>query len=236
MSVRPVIEFREVRYSYPGGAEALRGISFAVERGEKVALLGPNGAGKSTLLLHTDGLLLPSAGEVVVDGVPVERKTLMEVRRRVGLVFQDPDDQLFMPTVEEDVAFGPLNMGLQPEEVERRIDSAIRAVGAIGLRKRSPMQLSGGQKRAVALATVLAMRPDILVLDEPTANLDGRTRAALVDLLGRLDCSCIIATHDMEMARRICTRALVVDDGRVVADGPCAEVLARTDVAELLYL
>ncbi len=229
------MEFRQVRYSYEGSREeALRGVDFKIGHGEKVALLGPNGAGKSTLLLHTDGLLLPASGEVVVCGMPVERKTLADVRRRVGMVFQNPDDQLFMPTVEEDVAFGPLNMGLDAGEVEMRISAAMRAVGAEGLRKRSPMQLSGGQKRAVALAAVLAMRPQILVLDEPTANLDGRTRRSLMSVLGRIDSTCIIATHDLAMARALCTRAIVMDEGRVVADGSCAEVIADPMVADLL--
>lgn len=231
----PDMEFRQVRYSYEGSREeALRGVDFKIGHGEKVALLGPNGAGKSTLLLHTDGLLLPASGEVVVCGMPVERKTLADVRRRVGMVFQNPDDQLFMPTVEEDVAFGPLNMGLDAGEVEIRISAAMRAVGAEGLRKRSPMQLSGGQKRAVALAAVLAMRPQILVLDEPTANLDGRTRRSLMSVLGRIDSTCIIATHDLAMARALCTRAIVMDEGRVVADGSCAEVIADPVVADLL--
>jgi len=231
----PDMEFRQVRYSYEGSREeALRGVDFKIGHGEKVALLGPNGAGKSTLLLHTDGLLLPASGEVVVCGMPVERKTLADVRRRVGMVFQNPDDQLFMPTVEEDVAFGPLNMGLDAGEVEMRISAAMRAVGAEGLRKRSPMQLSGGQKRAVALAAVLAMRPQILVLDEPTANLDGRTRRSLMSVLGRIDSTCIIATHDLAMARALCTRAIVMDEGRVVADGSCAEVIADPVVADLL--
>lgn len=232
----PDMEFRQVRYSYEGSREeALRGVDFKIGHGEKVALLGPNGAGKSTLLLHTDGLLLPASGEVVVVcGMPVERKTLADVRRRVGMVFQNPDDQLFMPTVEEDVAFGPLNMGLDAGEVEMRISAAMRAVGAEGLRKRSPMQLSGGQKRAVALAAVLAMRPQILVLDEPTANLDGRTRRSLMSVLGRIDSTCIIATHDLAMARALCTRAIVMDEGRVVADGSCAEVIADPVVADLL--
>lgn len=229
------MEFRQVRYSYEGSREeALRGVDFKIGHGEKVALLGPNGAGKSTLLLHTDGLLLPASGEVVVCGMPVERKTLADVRRRVGMVFQNPDDQLFMPTVEEDVAFGPLNMGLDADEVEIRISAAMRAVGAEGLRKRSPMQLSGGQKRAVALAAVLAMRPQILVLDEPTANLDGRTRRSLMSVLGRIDSTCIMATHDLAVARALCTRAIVMDEGRVVADGSCAEVIADPMVADLL--
>ena len=231
----PDMEFRQVRYSYEGSREeALRGVDFKIGHGEKVALLGPNGAGKSTLLLHTDGLLLPASGEVVVCGMPVERKTLADVRRRVGMVFQKPDDQLFMPTVEEDVAFGPLNMGLDADEVEIRISAAMRAVGAEGLRKRSPMQLSGGQKRAVALAAVLAMRPQILVLDEPTANLDGRTRRSLMSVLGRIDSTCIMATHDLAVARALCTRAIVMDEGRVVADGSCAEVIADPMVADLL--
>ena len=231
----PDMEFRQVRYSYEGSREeALRGVDFKIGHGEKVALLGPNGAGKSTLLLHTDGLLLPASGEVVVCGMPVERKTLADVRRRVGMVFQNPDAQLLKPTVEEDVAFGPLNMGLDAGEVEMRISAAMRAVGAEGLRKRSPMQLSGGQKRAVALAAVLAMRPQILVLDEPTANLDGRTRRSLMSVLGRIDSTCIIATHDLAMARALCTRAIVMDEGRVVADGSCAEVIADPVVADLL--
>ena len=232
------MEFRQVRYSYEGSREeALRGVDFKIGHGEKVALLGPNGAGKSTLLLHTDGLLLPASGEVVVCGMPVERKTLADVRRRVGMVFQNPDDQLFMPTVEEDVAFGPLNMGLDAGEVEMRISAAMRAVGAEGLRKRSPMQLSGGQKRAVALAAVLAMRPQILVLDEPTANLDGRTRRSLMSVLGRIDSTCIIATHDLAMARALCTRAIVMDEGRVVADGSCAEVkIGRASCRERVFI
>ena len=208
----PDIEFRDVRYTYPGGGEALRGLSFRVDRGEKVAILGPNGAGKSTMLLHTNGLLLPSAGEVLAAGVPVERKTLAEVRRSVGMVFQNPDDQLFMPTVEEDVAFGPLNMGLDQDEVERRIDAAMRAVGATGL----------------------SMQPRILVLDEPTANLDGPTRRSLIGTLGTLEATCLIATHDLDMARRICHRAIVVDEGRAVADGPCADVLGSSVLHDIL--
>lgn len=234
MNSHPDIEFRQVRYGYAGGGEALRGISFAVERGTKVALLGPNGAGKSTLLLHTNGLLLASAGEVLVAGLPVESKSLAQVRRRVGMVFQNPDDQLFMPTVEEDVAFGPMNMGLPPDEVESRVAAAMRAVGAEGLRKRSPMQLSGGQKRAVALATVLSMQPDILVLDEPTSNLDGRTRRSLIDTMASLPATCLIATHDLGMARALCDRAIVLDEGRIVADGVCCDITDNMEILSFL--
>ena len=232
----PDIEFRHVHYRYDSTSEALRGISFAVQRGQRVALLGLNGAGKSTLLLHTNGLLLPSEGEVVVCGTPVEPRSLPQVRRSVGMVFQNPDDQLFMPTVEEDVAFGPLNMGLQADEVERRITEAMRAVGAEGLRHRSPMQLSGGQKRAVALATVLSMNPDILVLDEPTANLDGPTRRALITTIGHLRATCIIATHDTDMALQLCSRTIILDDGRIVADGPTTEILSDDSLRDIIGL
>lgn len=228
------IEFRHVRYRYSNGAEVLRGVSFSISHGKKVALLGPNGAGKSTLLLNTNGLLLPSSGEVVVAGIPIEAKTLPEVRRRVGMVFQNPDDQLFMPSVEEDIAFGPINMGLTPEEVEDRVSLAIRAVGADGLRKRSPMQLSGGQKRAVALATVLSMQPDILALDEPTANLDGHTRRAFIATLERLPTTCIIATHDLDMAKALCSDALLIDEGRIVAFAPTKDILANRTLLDII--
>ncbi len=212
------IQFKDVDYSYPGGKKALDGVSFRINHGEKVALLGVNGAGKSTLLLHTNGLLLPQSGEVNIGDVPVGKKTLPIVRQNVGMVFQNPDDQLFMSTVEEDVAFGPANMGLPEEEIRRRVSSALHAVGAEDLANRSPWQLSGGQKRRVAIATVLSMEPNILVLDEPTSNLDWSARRQLIGLLKGFDHTILVATHDLAMVNELCGRILVIDHGRIIAD------------------
>lgn len=230
------IRFSDVHYSYPSGHEALRGVNFLITHGEKVALLGRNGAGKSTLILLTDGLLSASSGEVNIGDVPVTKKTLPLVRQSVGLVFQNPDDQLFMPTVEEDVAFGPLNMGLPAAEVERRIEAALAAVKATDLRSRSPMQLSGGQKRRVAIATVLSMEPSILVLDEPTSNLDFGARNDLIRLLSDFEHTQLIATHDLDMVRRLCPRSIVLHEGRVLADGPTAAILDDPQVRQALGL
>lgn len=224
------IQFSDVHYTYPGGYEALRGVTFRISHGEKVALIGLNGAGKSTLLLHTNGLLLPTSGEVNVGDVPVTRKTVRNVRRAVGMVFQNPDDQLFMPTVEEDVAFGPLNMNLPGTEVDRRVVSALRAVGAEDLRKRSCSQLSGGQKRRVAIATVLSMEPDILVLDEPTSNLDWVARRQLIDVLRSFTHTCLIATHDVGLIRELCPRTIVLEEGRVAADTNTERIFADKEL------
>ncbi|MDE5957626.1 MAG: energy-coupling factor ABC transporter ATP-binding protein [Muribaculaceae bacterium] len=228
------IRFTDVHFSYPDGFEALRGVSFLLTHGERVALLGRNGAGKSTLLLLTNGLLLPSRGEVNIGDVPVGKKTLPIVRQSVGMVFQNPDDQLFMPTVEEDVAFGPLNMKLPPEEVERRVGMALDAVGASDLRKRSAMQLSGGQRRRVAIATVLSMEPSILVLDEPTSNLDFSARRELIEVLKDFTHTQLIATHDLDMVRELCPRSIVIDKGRIVADGETTAILEDQKVLEIL--
>jgi len=219
------IQFTDVHFRYPSGQEALRGVSFRISHGEKVALLGVNGAGKSTVLLHTNGLLLPTSGEVNVGGVPVTKKTLKEVRRRVGMVFQNPDDQLFMPTVEEDVAFGPCNMNLPREEITRRVHHALRKVGAENLIHRSPVELSGGEKRRVAIATVLSMEPDILVLDEPTSNLDWHSRRQLMDVIAGFEHTCLIATHDLDFVREMCPRTILLDHGRVTADTLTQEIL-----------
>lgn len=228
------IRFTDVHFAYPDGFEALKGISFLITHGERVALLGRNGAGKSTLLLLTNGLLLPSAGEVNIGDVPVVRNTLPIVRQSVGMVFQNPDDQLFMPTVEEDVAFGPLNMKLPPSEVERRVKSALEAVKAADLRKRSPMQLSGGQRRRVAIATVLSMEPSVLVLDEPTSNLDFSSRRDLINVLKDFSHTQLIATHDLDMVRELCPRCIVIDNGRVAADGETSAILDDEKVARIL--
>lgn len=181
------LRFEQVTYRYPDGHEALHDVSFELKHGEKAAVVGANGAGKSTLLLHTDGLLLPTSGRVVVGGVPVTRRTLPTIRRTVGYLFQQPDDQLFMPTVGEDIAFGPANMALDDAEIERRVVNALEAVGALELRDHSPAHLSGGQKKRVAIATILAMEPSILVMDEPTAALDPQARRQLIELIRIFD-------------------------------------------------
>ena len=228
------IKFTDVHFSYPDGYEALRGVSFNISHGERVALLGRNGAGKSTLILLTNGLLMPTSGEVNIGGIPITKRTLMQVRQSVGMVFQNPDDQLFMPTVEEDVAFGPLNMNLPYEEVERRVVEALTSVKALNLRKRSPMQLSGGQRRRVAIATVLSMEPAILVLDEPTANLDFISRRDLLDLLKGFTHTQLIATHDLDMVRELCGRTIVLDEGKIIADGQTNDILEDANVKATL--
>lgn len=226
------LQFDDVHYRYPNGYEALCGLSFYITHGEKVALVGANGAGKSTLLLHINGLLMPSQGTVVMGGIPLTRKTLPLVRQSVGLVFQDSDNQLFMPTVEEDVAFGPSNMRLESEEIERRVTEALDAVGALHLRKSSPFQLSGGQKKRVAIATVLSMEPSVLVMDEPTSNLDPRARRQIIDLIRRFSHTTLIATHDMEMVLDLCDRTIVMKEGRIVADGNTRHVFADLALLE----
>ena len=228
------IEFKDVTYRYPNGTEALSGVSFRISHGEKVALLGKNGAGKSTLLQLTDGLLLPAQGTVDIGGVPVTKKTLAHVRQSIGMVFQNPDDQLFMPTVEEDVAFGPMNMKLPGEEVRKRVDKALELVGCQDLAKRSPMHLSGGQKRRVAIATVLSMEPSILVLDEPTSNLDWGARENVVFMIEHFMHTCLIASHDLALIRKICRRAIVLDGGKIAADCPIKEVFENSEILSLL--
>ncbi len=224
--------FDDVHYSYPDGREALRGVSFTLRHGEKAALVGVNGAGKSTLLLHANGLLLPDSGRVVMGGMTVTRKTAPVVRQTVGLVFQDADNQLFMPTVGEDVAFGPANMGLTAEEIDERVTRALRAVGAEALRDAAPYRLSGGQKKSVAIATVLAMEPSILVMDEPTSNLDPRARRLIIDLLARFDHTMLIATHDIDMIPDLCPRTIVMREGRIAADGATARIFADRRLIE----
>lgn len=222
------IRFSDVTYSYPNGTRALDNVNFLISHGEKVALLGLNGAGKSTLILHTNGILMADSGEVNVGDVPVCKKTLPLVRQSVGMVFQNSDDQLFMPTVEEDVAFGPLNMGLPQEEVNRRVDKALEDVGALDLKHRSASTLSGGQKKAVAIATVLSMGPSIMVLDEPTSDLDCTARRRLIDLLKGFHHTLLVATHDLDLARELCPRSLLLSHGHIIADGPTAEILSDT--------
>lgn len=220
-----IIEVCDLCFSYPDGTEALKGISFRIMHGGSVAIVGANGAGKSTLLMHLNGYLMPTRGEVRIGETPLTRKTAAVARRAVGMVFQDPDDQLFMPTVFEDVAFGPLNAGLPSDEVERRVVKALERVGMAHLKGRPPYRLSAGEKRAVSIATVLAMAPDLLVMDEPSANLDPRGRRRLIELLKSFEHTKIIATHDLELVLETCARVIMLDGGKVVADGATCTML-----------
>ncbi len=213
-------------HAYPDGTQALFGVDLSIERGERVALLGPNGAGKTTLVMHLNGILAPSLGTVSVGGLPVTRENLREIRRRVGLVFQDPDDQLFMPTVREDVAFGPANLGIRGRQLELRVQEALERVGMLDMIDRPPHHLSGGQRRRVALATVLAMEPEILVLDEPSSNLDPAARRELADILRDLEITVLMVTHDLPYAFELCERSVILSSGTIAADGPTTAILA----------
>jgi cobalt/nickel transport system ATP-binding protein len=226
VSAAPALELHRVGYAYPDGHQALRGVDLTIGAGNRVAVLGPNGAGKTTLVLTLNGILVPQHGTVAVGGLPVVKANLAEVRRRVGIVFQDPDDQLFMPTVREDVAFGPSNLGWRTDEVDTAVAGALDVVGMTAAADRSPHHLSFGERRRVALATVLAMRPDVLVLDEPSSNLDPVARRELAEIVRGLDVTVVLVTHDLPYALQLCDRAVVLDDGRLVADGPIAELLS----------
>lgn len=223
------VEVKDLHYRYPEGIEALKGVSFEVEEGESVGVVGPNGAGKSTLLLHLNGILMGYSSDgsspVWIKGIPVRRETLKQIRRLVGLVFQDPNDQLFSPTVFEDVAFGPLNLGLAPEEVVEKVKKALEAVGMGGYENRSPHHLSQGEKKRIAIATVLAMSPEILALDEPTANLDPVGRWELIELLRSLPHTKIIASHDLEFVEKVCDKVVILNAGKVLASGPASLIL-----------
>jgi cobalt/nickel transport system ATP-binding protein len=224
MSV-PTVEADGLVFTYPDGRQALDGVDLHVHPGERVAVLGPNGAGKTTLVLHLNGILTPASGSVRIAGLPVTREHLVEIRRSVGIVFQDPDDQLFMPTVHADVAFGPANLGLRDQELDDRVREALGAVGITDYEDRAPHHLSFGERRLVAIATVLAMHPEILVLDEPSANLDPAGRRELADVLRRLDMTMLMVTHDLPYALQLCPRAVILNKGRIVADGPTTEIL-----------
>lgn len=223
----PVLLVDDLHFTYPDGQMALRGVSLRITEGEKVALVGPNGAGKSTLLLHLNGIL-EGHGRIEVAGLPVTREALPQVRARVGLVFQNPDDQLFSPTVFEDVAFGPLHMGLPEAEVRRRVSRALELVQMESYADRLSHHLSVGEKKRIAIATVLSMEPQILVFDEPSAGLDPRGRRMLIRLLRDLPLTMLVSTHDMAMVRELFPRMIVMDEGRIVADGP-TEVLLQND-------
>ncbi|MCX4511408.1 energy-coupling factor ABC transporter ATP-binding protein [Streptomyces sp. NBC_01619] len=222
----PSLDVRGLAYAYPDGHQALFGVDLTVARGERVALLGPNGAGKTTLVLHLNGILTGGAGTVTVAGLPVGKQHMAEIRRKVGIVFQDPDDQLFMPTVREDVAFGPAAAGMRGAELEKRVRGALDQVGMAEYLERPPHHLSFGQRRRVAVATVLAMEPEILVLDEPSSNLDPASRRELADILRSLDVTVLMVTHDLPYALELCPRAAILSEGVIAADGRTQDLLA----------
>ncbi|MCS7221118.1 MAG: ABC transporter ATP-binding protein [Anaerolineae bacterium] len=228
----PILYVEDLEFAYPDGREALRGVSFAIYPGEKVALVGPNGAGKSTLMLHLNGILRGRRGRVRVEGLDVTDEHLGRIRARVGLVFQNPDDQLFSPTVFEDVAFGPLHIGYSEAEVRARVQRALAMVGMTGFEERITHHLSMGERKRIAIATVLAMDPSILVLDEPSAGLDPRARRNLIHLLRALPITMLVSTHDMRMVQELFPRTIILDEGRVVADGPTIELLKDTALLE----
>jgi len=221
-----ILTVRDLHFSYHDHHAALRGVSFELCAGDKVALVGPNGAGKSTLMLHLNGILMGSHGEVIIGNARLKRDNLPAARAMVGLVFQNPDDQLFSPTVFEDVAFGPLHMGLQKDEVLARVESALQAVRMSSYRDRMSHHLSVGEKKRIAIATVLSMNPQILVLDEPSAGLDPRARRTLINLLRELPITMLVSTHDMKLVEELFPRTIVMDEGLVVADGKTKDILA----------
>jgi len=225
-----IVEVKNLRYVYPDGTTALNDVSFRITHGESVAIIGANGAGKSTLLLHLNGYLLPNEGKIRIGDFPISKSTLPEIRRTVGMVFQDPDDQLFMPTVYDDVAFGPMNLGLPPTDVEERVKNALEKVGSLHLREKAPYYLSGGEKKRVAIATVLSMMPDILVMDEPTNGLDPFARRQLMGLLKEFHHTKIFTSHDLDMVLGVCERTIILNEGRVQADGSTREIFMDKDL------
>jgi cobalt/nickel transport system ATP-binding protein len=227
-----IVEVRNLKHVYADGTVALNGLSFLIHHGESVAIIGANGAGKSTLLLHLNGYLVPTVGEIRIGGFPLTKETLPEIRRTVGMVFQDPDDQLFMPTVHDDVAFGPCNLGLPDKEVQQRVDEALLKVGAGHLAGKPPYHLSGGEKKRVAIATVLSMSPDILVMDEPTNGLDPFSRRQLIGLLKDFEHTRIFTSHDLDMVLELCERTIVLHQGEVRADGPTLEIFNDVKLLE----
>lgn len=227
-----IVELKDVRFRYPDGTEAIQGITFKILHGESVGIAGANGMGKTTLLLNLGAHLIPTSGEVSIGEVTLAKRTRQEIRRKVGFVFQRTDDQLFMPTVYEDVAFGPINLGLTEKKVDERVKSALDMVGCYHLKDRPPHRLSEGQKRAVSIATVMAMNPDILIMDEPASNLDPKSRRQLINLLRGFEHTKIVASHDLDLILDVCKRCIIIREGRVVADGPAEEILLNKPLLE----
>jgi len=217
--------YSEVSFTYPDGTPALRNVSLELKHGEHVALLGPNGAGKSTLMLIADGILMPDSGTVKIGALELLPTNLVAIRKRIGLLFQDPDDQLFMTTVFDDVAFGPLNLGWDADRVEQAVNAVLAALDLLQLAPRAPQDLSFGQKKRVALATILVMQPDFLILDEPSSNLDPRGRREMMQLISSFEQTVLIATHDLDLAWELLPKSIILDHGQVVAEGPTRELL-----------
>ena len=227
-----MIEADNIHFTYPDGHEVLKGLTCTIRRGEKVALIGPNGAGKSTFMSHLNGVELATSGRVVIDGMEVTKENLKEIRRRIGIVFQDPDDQLFCPTVFDDVAFGPLNLGLKEDEIHARVSEALAVVGLEGFEERSSFHLSFGERKRLALATVLSYQPEILVFDEPSTNMDPMNRRNMINWLKETDKTILLCTHDLDIALEVCERCLLLVDGRIEADGPATEILYNRSLLE----
>jgi cobalt/nickel transport system ATP-binding protein len=227
-----IVQVRHLSYIYSDGYPALKDISFQILQGESVGIVGANGAGKSTLLMHMVGVLLPSQGEVYIGSIPINKKNLRMIRQKVWMVFQEPDDQLFMPSVYEDVAFGPRNDKVSEIEVEKRVKDALDTVGILHLIDRPSYKLSGGEKHAAAIATVLAMQPDILVMDEPTSALDPKSRRRLIRLLQGFTHTKMIATHDLDMVLELCERTIVLKQGEIIAEGETKKVLTDEKLME----
>lgn len=228
---KKVIEVKHLSYIYPDGTQALRDVSFSVEEGEALAIVGPNGAGKSTVLLHLNGIL-KAEGKVKIFGQNLTKKNIREVRAKVGLIFQDPHDQLFMPTVADDVAFGLFNQGLNKEEAEKRVFSILQALGLKSCAQKSAFDLSLGEMKKVSLAAILVLEPEILVLDEPTMNLDPGTRRAFIQLLKKIPKTKIIASHDLDLVYELCSRVIVLDKGQIIAEGKALDILKKGQLLE----
>ena len=228
---QPLLEVADLRFTYPDGAVALRGVSFTMTRGERVGLVGPNGSGKSTLLLCLSGLAF-GEGTVRIEGVELTEKSTQQLRGRIGLVFQSPDDQLFMPTVADDLAFGPINQGLDDAEVQARVGATADALKLTPMLERAPHHLSMGQKRNAAIGSVLTMNPALLLMDEPSSNLDPRARRQLISVLAELGTTLLIASHDLALIGRLCERVLLIDGGQIIADGPTRQLLADAELME----
>ncbi len=231
-----IVEVINLQHKYPDGTIAIKDVSFRITHGESVAIIGANGAGKSTLLQHLNGCLEATSGQIRIGDTPLSKGTLPDIRRTVGMVFQNPDDQLFMPTVFDDVAFGPLNLGLVGTDVEKRVAEALIQVGAEHLRAKPPYHLSGGEKKRVAIATVLAMKPDILALDEPTSGLDHFARRQIMSMLREFHHTKIFTTHDLDMVLELCQRTIILQEGEIMADGPTGEIFHNDELLAACHL